>query len=143
MKRFVVLLFTAMLVSYCGTPPPAGTVLDDAVTSEEEATDADATQTLKVDKKTAKIAAVTTGVAVALCYTVPKVSSKMKAKNLNCRGLVKDGAHRASSTLKSIGTKIAATGRSIGQKVKNLTKRSAKTADEADSAAKSTDDATS
>ena len=135
MRRFVVLVFAAMLVSYCGTPPPTGTVLDDDASGETGQT-AEAEQ----DSNAIKIGAAVTGAAVVLCYAVPKLTPKLKAKNINCRGLIKNGAQKTSAALKTAGNKIAEVGRSVGQKVKNLAKRGSKnadeTADEASDAAK-------
>ena len=137
MRRFVVLVFAAMLVSYCGTPPPTGTVLDESASGETGQTEEEAEQ----DSNAIKIGAAVTGAAVVLCYTVPKFTPKLKAKNINCRGLIKNGAQKTSAAFKKAGNKIAEVGRSVGQKVKNLAKRGSKNADEtaegADDAAKS------
>ena len=124
MKRFVVLVFAAALVSYCGTPPPAGTLESDTVSGEETTEDSNAIE----------IAAVVAGAAVVLCYTVPKIAPKLKAKNINCRALIREGTQKTGQTLKTIGNKITETGRKVGQKIKNLTNKT-------DDAAKNTDEA--
>ena len=122
MRRFVVLALAATLVSYCGTAPRATVQQHDAASSEETAKD-----------ESIEITAAVAGAAVVLCYIVPKVTPKLKANNLNCRGLIKNGAQKTGTALKKIGNTITATGRKVGQKIKNLTKKT-------DDAAKNTDD---
>ena len=117
MRRFVVLVLAAMLVSYCGTPPPAGTVQNDAVNSEQ------VSEETSEDSHTVEITAAVAGAALVLCYTVPKFTPKLKAKNLNCRGLIKNGSQKTGDAFKKIGSKIKETGSKVGEKIKNLTKK--------------------
>ena len=127
MRRFVVLVFAATLISYCGTPPPAGTLQNDAASSDET----------EEDSKSIEITAAIAGAALVLCYTVPKITPKLRAKNINCRGLIKNGAQNTGQAFKKIGNKITATGRKISEKIKNITKKSK---DKVDEAAENIDD---
>ena len=137
MRRFVVLVFAATLVSYCGTPPPTGTVQDDPTSGgTEQTTEAEVEQ----DSKTIEISAAVAGAAVVLCYTVPKFTPTLKTNGINCRGLIKNGAQKTSDALKKAGSKVAEIGRKVSEKVKNLTKKSSKSADDADGAGKNSDE---
>lgn len=128
MRRFVVLALAAMLVSYCGTPPPA-MVQNDAVNNEE------ASEATAQDSNTIEISAAVAGAALVLCYTVPKFTPKLKAKNLNCRGLIKNGAQKTGQAFKTIGNKITETGRKVGQKIKSFTNKTDNATNTADDAA--------